>query len=172
MSVCAKFQLPSMSRSGWKVCVVGWGGVTRGYYVLPQPKLSRVALSWVELSWVRVGFWQEIKWINIIMIGPCEFLPQSGCISCVSTMMRLSWAVKLDWLIWNRFPRRQHWRGPKLFIEKNNFPLLVTRIYNTPPKCRYLVYTPLNRLCRRKFLKENFVSQPQKSKIVANILYN
>ena len=37
VSVCAKFQLSSGSRSGWKVCGGGWVGCgwwgTRGYYV-------------------------------------------------------------------------------------------------------------------------------------------
>ena len=47
MSVCAKFQLSSMSRSGWKIwgCDVMWNMWLRG-----------VALSWVELSKVELGF--------------------------------------------------------------------------------------------------------------------
>ena len=64
MSLCAKFQLSSWSRSAWKVCcgVVGWGGVVGNMWVLclTQRSCFWVALSWVELGWVltKVG-WKE-----------------------------------------------------------------------------------------------------------------
>ena len=53
MSVCAKFQLSSWSRSGWKVCAwVGWGGVGNTWLLCLTPTLVALELSWVELRWV------------------------------------------------------------------------------------------------------------------------
>ena len=58
MSVCAKFQLSSWSRSGRKVCgggAVGWGGgVVEHVTTMSNSNAScfRVGLSWVELRWV------------------------------------------------------------------------------------------------------------------------
>ena len=65
MSVCAKFQLSSWSRSGWKVCgsgwvvgwVVGWGGWNTWLLCLTLT-LVALELFWVGLSYV--GFWQHI----------------------------------------------------------------------------------------------------------------
>ena len=55
MSVCAKYQLSSWSRSDWKVCVwVGWVG-SRWVLCLTQRScfwVALVELSWVELRWV------------------------------------------------------------------------------------------------------------------------
>ena len=55
MSVCAKFQLSSWSRSGWKVCG-GWGGWVGNTWLRLTPTLVALELFWVELS--CVGFWQ------------------------------------------------------------------------------------------------------------------
>ena len=65
MSVCAKFQLSSWSRSDWKVCCGGstaymWGSTAymgnTWVLSLTQRSCFWVALSWVELSWVTLGF--------------------------------------------------------------------------------------------------------------------
>jgi len=47
MSVCAKFQLSSWSRSGWIVCV-GWGGGGGGEHVTTVSNSNAFA----ELRWV------------------------------------------------------------------------------------------------------------------------
>ena len=60
MSVCAKFQLSSWSRSGWKVGGGGWdgwGGLDGWVEHVTTVSNSnascfRVVLSWVELRWV------------------------------------------------------------------------------------------------------------------------
>ena len=52
MSVCAKFQLSSWSRSGWKVCVGWWGG---GEHVTTMSN-SNASCFRVGLSWVALGF--------------------------------------------------------------------------------------------------------------------
>ena len=45
MSVCAKFQLPSLSRSGLKVCGSGGKWVPSGYNVLPNLNPSCIELG-------------------------------------------------------------------------------------------------------------------------------
>ena len=54
MSVCAKFQLPSMSRGCLKVCGSGVGG---GFQL---SLLSNINPSGIELLWIRVGPWQKL----------------------------------------------------------------------------------------------------------------
>ena len=56
MSVCAKFQLSSWSRSGWKVCGSGVGNT---WLPCLTPTLVSLELFWVGLSYV--GFWQKDK---------------------------------------------------------------------------------------------------------------
>ena len=58
MSVCAKFQLSSWSRSDGKVCAWWWGG--GGFHVstMSNPTKLLLQLLLVELSYV--GFWQYI----------------------------------------------------------------------------------------------------------------
>ena len=67
MSVCAKFQLSSWSRSAWKVCVWRFHGLYvrfHGLYafqVTSKSNPTKLLLSCCELSWVElsyVGFWQ------------------------------------------------------------------------------------------------------------------
>ena len=58
MSVCAKFQLSSWSRSVWKVCGSGVGGVGNAWLLCLTPTLVALELFWVGLSYV--GFWQHI----------------------------------------------------------------------------------------------------------------
>ena len=61
MSVCAKFQLSSWSRSSWKVCV--WCVVVSSKWLLCLTStLVALELLWVELSYV--GFWQLSNIIN------------------------------------------------------------------------------------------------------------
>ena len=49
----------------------------------------------------------------------------------------------------------------------------IGRSHLDPPKMQVLgVHPPPKSTSREKFLKENFVSPPKKSKIIANILYN
>ena len=55
MSVCAKFQPSSWSRSGWKVCSCCGGGWNT-WLLSPTPTLFALELLWVELSYG--GFWQ------------------------------------------------------------------------------------------------------------------
>ena len=61
MSVCAKFQLSSWSRSGWKVCGRVVVVVVEHVTTMSNSNAScfRVELSWVELS--CVGFWQFLS---------------------------------------------------------------------------------------------------------------
>ena len=61
MSVCAKFQLSSWSRSGWKVCGSGWW-VGNTWLLCLTPTLVALELFWVELSYV--GFWQKL-WTSL-----------------------------------------------------------------------------------------------------------
>ena len=73
MSVCAKFQLSSWSRSAWKVC--GWrfhGLYVRfhglyAFQVTTKSNPTKLLLSCFELSWVElsyIGFWhfKMISW--------------------------------------------------------------------------------------------------------------
>ena len=72
MSVCAKFQLSSWSRSGWKVCgsggVVGWGGVH-----VTTVSSSNASCFRVELSWVALGFdntiFRRYYWLHNFIIN-------------------------------------------------------------------------------------------------------
>ena len=57
MSVCAKFQLSSSSRSAWKVSVVGWG-LQSHFHVIPNHCVE-----------VRLGFWQLISGLPIKYFG-------------------------------------------------------------------------------------------------------
>ena len=67
MSVRAKFQPPSMSRSGWKVWGVRAVGGVEHVATLYNFN-SMLELLWVELSWVRVGFWQHVYQAKLSII--------------------------------------------------------------------------------------------------------
>ena len=84
VSVCAKYQLSSWSRSDWKVCAwwggVGWGGVV-GYtwQLCLTPTLVALELGWVGLS--CVGFWQKFlefiqKCITFAKLSPSQIQSQ------------------------------------------------------------------------------------------------
>ena len=80
MSVCAKFQLSSWSRSDWKVCVwVGWVG-SRWVLCLTQRSCfySCFGLSWVELRWVLTIIWFQIYfWCSRTFQTPFKHLPDT-----------------------------------------------------------------------------------------------
>ena len=62
MSVCAKFQLPSMSRSERKVCC---GVVWCGLAVATMSNLNRVALRCFQLSLFKLSEgWILTKWVE------------------------------------------------------------------------------------------------------------
>ena len=46
MSVCAKFQLSSSSRSAWKFCVVVGGGVCKVIFMVNPTVVLRLGLGW------------------------------------------------------------------------------------------------------------------------------
>ena len=72
MSVCAKFQLSSLPRSGWKVC--GRVVVGNTWLLCLTPTLVALELLWVELS--CVGFWQKLEklvaWPGIELGSPAN----------------------------------------------------------------------------------------------------
>ena len=59
MSVCAKFQLSSLSRSGWKVCGGGGGGLGGVVEHVTTVSNSNASCFRVELS--CVGFDNDLK---------------------------------------------------------------------------------------------------------------
>ena len=78
MSICAKFQLSSWSRSAWKVCC---GGVE---HVGTMSNPTKLLLSCFELSWV------ELRWVLTIIlntVGEGKILYSVSCIlypiSCI-----------------------------------------------------------------------------------------
>ena len=88
MSVCAKFQLSSWSRSAWKVCcgVVGWGGVGNTWVLCLTQRscfYSCFGLSWVELSWV------EAELGNIYICKSPEFSSSAHCQIILRHLWRL-----------------------------------------------------------------------------------
>ena len=66
VSVSAKFQLPSWSRSDWKVCV--WGG---GFQLATMSNLNEVTfeLLCVEFSWVTLGFDKNESLMILLVMG-------------------------------------------------------------------------------------------------------
>ena len=90
MSVCAKFQLPSMSRSGWKVSVGGvvgwWGGVQSHFQVKPNFRwiVIELTLSWGFDNWIgRLGviyrsIWGTILGPKLVLAEPKTLFYNSG----------------------------------------------------------------------------------------------
>ena len=86
MSVCAKFQLSSWSRSCWKVCgggVVGWCGWCGGHVTTMSN--SNASCFRFELSWVALGFDNLTHSLDCLLIS---------CIREVRTLFR-HWRRKL-----------------------------------------------------------------------------
>ena len=68
MSVCAKFQLPSWSRSDWKDCV--WWVVVSEFQVATVSNPTKLLLSGFELSWV------QLRWVLTLftIINECQHM--------------------------------------------------------------------------------------------------
>ena len=134
MSVCAKFQLFSWSRSAWKVCG-GVGGVGWcGFQVTTVSNLNEVAfeLLWVELSYV--GVWQYLLltifkslvqlhldyscqlWCpaDPVSINKIEGVKRSSLARIRET--RLKKVIGISWGSWDCIVRRGVGRGAWWFI--------------------------------------------------------